>query len=588
MAIAPYAGLALQIKNEAEKRNDIILECCIGDLKEGLSEARSRTEDDYDVIISRGGTASLLRENGFPVIDISISIYDLLRSIRLANGARKRYAIVGFESITRNASFLQDVLPSDMNIKVVTINKADEADLAIRDLKEEGIEIVICDQISTIAASRYRLNYILINSGSESIAAAFNEAAIIGKEKSRSRDLIALCNRIIESCPDIYLLMKNNEVVGNGVKAESISKGFMNVMKRRVSDMRIGDSSALEYDDNGLLYSADVKKFSIDDNEFATLYIKKTKLPFSLESNGIVLHNAHWAEIQYENSFFYLTNANAAEVNTITDYSKRSYPVFLYGERGTGKGNLAQLLYTISQSSSYPLYDIDMEIAGKKATELIKAMYSENPEKKAVFHLKNMNLTSNEVIKRIVDLNEELKIAKRAYMIATVTLEKGEKLPPACMYYIERLQCLTLRTRTLREHREDIQSMANLYLAILNRQNGTDIISIEEEGLKELEAYDWPGNNDQLARVLKKLNVETRGQIIKAEDVRKVISEEKKMTVENTECQGLGIDIEGKTMKEIERMIALHVLEEENGRKANTAKRLGLSRATLWRMLQDE
>ena len=108
LAVAPYEGLAIQLGKAAQLRDDIDVKCLTGDLEEGLLLARSEFDGSYDVVISRGGTADLLRENGFTVVDIPITLYDLLRAIRQASGARKRYAIVGFEPVTRNASFLQD------------------------------------------------------------------------------------------------------------------------------------------------------------------------------------------------------------------------------------------------------------------------------------------------------------------------------------------------------------------------------------------------------------------------------------------------------------------------------------------------
>ena len=587
LVIAPYEGLAIQIRNEAIKMTDIEIECCVGNLDEGLAEAKQRAKRGYDVLISRGGTATLLRESGFTVIEVAISLYDLLRSIKLAEGSKKKYAIVGFEAIIRNASFLKDVLPSDMDIKVIAIQKAEDADSVMAKLKDEGIEIVVCDQISTMAASRYHINYILINSGSESIASALNEAVIIGKEKAKNEDLNELCENIIKSCPDYFLLFENNKIIEYGDTTRSISQGFMNVLKRKDKDMMDGEKATLEYEDNGMIYTANARKFVINRNEFTTFYIKKMKLPFALENNGIVLHNAHWAEAQYENSFFGATNAAAKEAYEIENFAKRPYPVFIYGERGTGKGNLAQLLYTISPFHIYPLYDIDMAIASNKAVEFILALYNNDPDKKVVLHLKNINKANAGTIKKIIDLNEEIQLSKRAYLIATATLNRNENLSQECVNYIERLQCLTLMTRPLREHRQDIPSLANLYIALLNRINGTDTISIEEDGLKILQSYDWPGNNDQLARILKKINTRCTDQIIVQEIIVEAINEEKLITGNNSE-DGFGINISGKTMKDIEREIALAVLKEENGRKSTTAKRLGLSRATLWRMLQQE
>ena len=73
LAVAPYEGLAIQLDKAAQLRDDIDVKCITGDLEEGLLLARSEFDGSYDVVISRGGTADLLRENGFTVVDIPTS-----------------------------------------------------------------------------------------------------------------------------------------------------------------------------------------------------------------------------------------------------------------------------------------------------------------------------------------------------------------------------------------------------------------------------------------------------------------------------------------------------------------------------------
>ena len=74
LGIAPYDGLAIQLRQEASLRDDIEIDVFVGDLEEGVSIAKRRFSDGYDIIISRGGTAELIDNNGFPVIDIKISL----------------------------------------------------------------------------------------------------------------------------------------------------------------------------------------------------------------------------------------------------------------------------------------------------------------------------------------------------------------------------------------------------------------------------------------------------------------------------------------------------------------------------------
>ena len=585
LAIAPYEGLSIQIQNAAKERQDIEVTCYTGDLEDGLLIANRVMDPSYDVIISRGGTAALLQENGYTVIDISISLYDLLRSIRQAAGARKKFAIVGFEAITKNASFLQDVLEPDTGIEIYTIHTAEEAEEVMDRLNEHGVEIVVCDQISATTASRHRLNYILINSGRESIETALDNAAMIGRETAKRKDAETLCRKIASSGPDPILIMEEGRMINTDAAAVA-SSGLLTLMKTRLARMQYGDSSSMEYEDGDLLYSIDMKKSRISDKEYSFSYLKQIRLPFSLENNGIVLRNSSWARDKYLNSFYGCTNAGSKEIDAVESFSKRRYPIFIFGERGTGKGNLAQLLYSLSLAKDDPLFDIDMHIAGEKVIDFIQDLYTKNPDKKAVFHFKNLDKGGERVVKELIDLNEEFSLSRRAFLITTATLDAKGSIPDYCQDYIERLQCLTLKTRSLREHKQDISSVTNLYISNLNIKNGTDMISIEDDGMRLLEEFDWPGNNDQLARVLKKLNAQCTDQIIKESSVRQALADEKTL-MRSQNCPALGADLTGKTLREIEKEIVRIVLEEEHGSKSNTAKRLGLSRATLWRMLQN-
>ena len=110
---------------------------------------------------------------------------------------------------------------------------------------------------------------------------------------------------------------------------------------------------------------------------------------------------------------------------------------------------------------------------------------------------------------------------------------------------------------------------------------------MEDDGMKLLEAFDWNGNNDQLARVLKRLNAQCTNSLISASEVRNELMKEEELVKATSEA-GLGNLIGTRTLKEIENSIVHMVLAEEDGNRTRTAKRLGLSRATLWRMLQEE
>ena len=93
LAVAPYEGMADILTDIAQSRDDIALTVQTGDLFTGRDIAMQLAHKNYDVIISRGGTAELIQSAvELPVIDISISVYDILLS-ELINLAPKKIVI---------------------------------------------------------------------------------------------------------------------------------------------------------------------------------------------------------------------------------------------------------------------------------------------------------------------------------------------------------------------------------------------------------------------------------------------------------------------------------------------------------------
>ena len=583
LGIAPYKGLAIQLKNEALKRDDIDIDVFTGDLEEGVGIARRRFNEEYDIIISRGGTASLLEENGFPVIDISISLYDILRSLRMADDARKKYAIIGFPTITKNAVFLQEVLPGGMDIEIITTNSIAESEEAMRRLKQEGVTNIVCDMTGARSAGRYKLNFILINSGVESISAAIDQAVKMGQQRIRYDESVNVYKSVIEQCPYPIILFNKNKIINNIEQMPPLPEGFIRSMQINADSIDIGETSCLDYDDYGSLYSAIEKKLPMDNDALTVYYITQTKFPFSLEENGISVRNSRRSAYEYERSFFAITNATAKEIEILESFIEQDYAVLIAGEPGTGKGPLLQYLYISSRHSHEPLYDIDCGIAGRKVPIFIRKLLSESPELKAVINLKNIDKLSPSTIDELIELNEEHHITARAYIIASATQEKNHALNASCLKFINRLQCLTLTTSPLREHPEDLPNIANLYINYLNRSQGSNVTTIEESAFEIMKAYDWPFNNDELARILKRLTISVTREVITAEDISRAIEEEKSLYSNKS-----SFDCEGKTLKEIEKDIVKIVLEKEQGNRSITARKLGISRSTLWRILQEE
>lgn len=213
LAIAPYSGMQTLITQIASQYPTIEMTVFVGDLEEGASIASCYDHTDYDIIISRGGTAELIRKaSQLPVIEIPISVYDILRSIKLSENFTEKYALIGFPSITQNAQFICDIL--QYNIDIYTIHSEKEGAHTLSQLSNNGYKMILCDMITNSLAQEYGLTSILITSGSESIQEAINRAIQTAEDYEKLNRKLQLEHAILSTAPfHILVYNEHNEIL---------------------------------------------------------------------------------------------------------------------------------------------------------------------------------------------------------------------------------------------------------------------------------------------------------------------------------------------------------------------------------------
>ncbi len=140
-----------------------------------------------------------------------------------------------------------------------------------------------------------------------------------------------------------------------------------------------------------------------------------------------------------------------------------------------------------------------------------------------------------------------------------------------------RLNVIELRMPALREMRDDISLLAS---AILKKQVaplGVVAPRLSFGALKALETYDFPGNVRELENILERALALTRGDEIKADDLRLSPKREELLDV-----SGLPLP---ERLEKIERQAILDALEKTHYNRTAAAKVLGVSfRALRYRM----
>ncbi len=129
----------------------------------------------------------------------------------------------------------------------------------------------------------------------------------------------------------------------------------------------------------------------------------------------------------------------------------------------------------------------------------------------------------------------------------------------------------------LRDRKEDIEKLVIHFIEKYNDENGFLVEGIDGEALKELLAYNWPGNIRELENSIERAVVLTRSELIKA----KALLLNKSRTIKS---DGL---IAGMTVADAEKELIFKTLEFCGNNKTHAAEMLGISIRTLRNKLNE-
>jgi DNA-binding NtrC family response regulator len=133
--------------------------------------------------------------------------------------------------------------------------------------------------------------------------------------------------------------------------------------------------------------------------------------------------------------------------------------------------------------------------------------------------------------------------------------------------------------------------LAEHFLQEFCRQLQRPAGNLTPEAARELLQYQWPGNIRELRNCMERLALRCHGTTISAAEVRQALG---LVTAPEPGNPGEGAPGEGRIerlagqVNILERGLIMRVLAETGGNKAEAARRLGVSRTTLWRKLKEE
>lgn len=289
-------------------------------------------------------------------------------------------------------------------------------------------------------------------------------------------------------------------------------------------------------------------------------------------------------------------------INLAQKVAQTDVPVLLTGETGTGKEVFAHAIHAASNRSQYPIIEIncsafskdllESELFGYKAGAFTGAV----KDKKGLFEIANhgtifldeigeMAFDLQARLLRILETGEYIKLGdtKRTQVdvrIISATnrhlkeeIEKGEFRED--LFF--RLSVFQIHLPALRERKEDIESLAHLFLQRFAAKFNKTIEDIAPDALLALRQAEWKGNVRELRNVIERSAIICDNRITR-EDLPIELQQNP-----YTRGDDKGDEFE---LAAIERKHILKVLQHTHGNKTETARLLKIGLATLYRKIE--
>ncbi len=146
------------------------------------------------------------------------------------------------------------------------------------------------------------------------------------------------------------------------------------------------------------------------------------------------------------------------------------------------------------------------------------------------------------------------------------------------LYY--RLNVVRVQLPPLRERKEDIPLLIKQFIKEFSAQQGKEIVGISNPALNRLMQYDFPGNIRELKNIIEYAFILCEGGFILPEHLPESFG----TVTENESRQSNEID-KPQTLEEVEKQAIYLALENNDWKRVQTCKELGISKDTLRRKM---
>ena len=600
-----YENSCRTVKNENIKNVDVKE----GVLEDGLRIAEKFIADGGKVIISRGGTYSLIKSKvSVPVVEIKVSTADCIEAYNKIADTKESIGVIGFKNVIYGFEALSNLCDCRFCFKEITDER--QIPKAVEECKKAGIKRFVGDVLVEKAIKELDCVGIAVDSTDESISQSIRMAKLILENSEHHLKKNYEIQTVINSVHDcvIYTDKKGHFKIVNKAAERILNTHMLDNIKAL-----LGIESFPEREVSGRIYNIDDVKYAVNivpiridnDNDGYVFSFQKSdeisKLEHSLRRS--MNKNGFTAKYNFEDIIHVSQNIDDL-IDVAKKYAAVDAPILINGESGTGKELICQSIHNYSSRKNQPFVAVNCAAI---APSLIESEFfgydagaftgAKKTGKAGVFELAHKGtIFLDEISELPLELQGRLLRVLQEKQIVRLG---GDKVIPVDVRIIcasnknlrelteknefrtdlyFRIGILKLYIPPLRERQDDIGALANYYLKEYNQKYDHNV-QFTDSQIKMLYEYSWPGNIRELRNEIERYVI-TDGNV----DIlinRIAPTEEKASVVKSDTSADL------RTAKDkFEKDYIKNVLDECDWKVQKAAERLGIHRSVLYTKIE--
>ncbi|SFG75243.1 sigma 54-interacting transcriptional regulator [Sporolactobacillus nakayamae] len=594
--------------------------------KETVPLAKKEEAFGAEVLITRGGQATLLRKLlTIPVVEVKMTVLDILRIVHSLKNQYQKIGLVGVENIICDYRELGMYI----NINIYPVFSYDQdLKVQINQAISDRVQYIVGDGMSVDYAKKMGIPGMKLMPSQTSVIEAIEQAENLVRARRQERTNTEQLRMTLETAQDGILLIDTDEKI---VLLNKRAANFLKLDRQQSIGEKI---NGVGEELSKLIHKKQEFEEEVLEHPPFILSISMRKIMVVEELVGWVLSMQDVTKIQkleqkirkklklqgFEakhgiNEIIAHSSVMKNLIQKIKYFSQTESTILLLGETGTGKELIAQSIHNNSNRKNNPFVPIN---CGALSDTLLEselfgyeggAFTGANRNGKAgIFELAHTGtifldeigeipLALQSRLLRVIQEREIMRIGGSAIIPIDVRIiaathrnlisdVKSGKFRADLFY---RLNVLTLRIPPLRERQEDLPALIEFLLFKICNHYHFDPIKLPNDMLPKLAAYPWPGNIRELENLLERVTVLFHSDIPKAivlQEVEEEISKNQSVMQDESNDR-TPFSYQTQTLQQIENDVIDLRLQHFNGNKERTAQSLGMSRATLWRKLND-